>query len=183
MTTRPRRHAAARSLAAVSEWLGAEFFVRPFGDDGPFCRPGQGGANVFASLNGQPKTARRDLWEEQQQLEHLLAACPALAVQIQDDAAEFPSPIEALEALLQLEDQVAEDRVLLHWPQGQSLRLAGRASAAQFHVQVCQDRDWFAASGTLKVDPSLTVDMMKQIDDEAVLWEPLPASVAARSWS
>ena len=32
--------------------LRAEFFVRPFGDDGPFCRPGQGGANVFASLGG-----------------------------------------------------------------------------------------------------------------------------------
>ena len=157
--TRPHVH-----LLPFQGGLRAEFFVRPFGDDGPFCRPGQGGANVFASLNGQPKTARRDLLEEQQQLGCLLAACPALAVQVQDDAAEFPSPIEALEALLQLEDQVAEERVLLHWPQGQSLRLAGRASAAQFHVQVRQDRDWFAASGTLKVDRSLTVDMMKLIE-------------------
>ena len=157
--TRPHVH-----LLPFQGGLRAEFFVRPFGDDGPFCRPGQGGANVFASLNGQPKTARRDLLEEQQQLGRLLAACPALAVQIQNDAAEFPSPIEALEALLQLEDQVAEERVLLHWPQGQSLRLAGRASAAQFHVQVRQDRDWFAASGTLKVDQSLTVDMMRLIE-------------------
>ena len=36
--------------------------------------------------------------------------------------------VEALEALLQLEDQVAENRVVLHWPQGQSLRLAGRGT-------------------------------------------------------
>ncbi|MCY2994325.1 MAG: hypothetical protein NTY19_41595 [Planctomycetota bacterium] len=68
--------------------------------------------------------------EEQRQWEALLAACPALAAQAQGDAASFPSPVEALEALLQLEDQVAENRVVLHWPQGQSLRLAGRASAS-----------------------------------------------------
>ena len=144
--------------------LRAEFFVRPFGDDGPFCRPGQGGANVFASLGGQPKTARRDLPEELRQLESLLAACPALAAEAQGEAASFPSPVEALEALLQLEDQVAENRVVLHWPQGQSLRLAGRASAGQFQIHIRQDRDWFAASGTLKVDRSLSVDMMKLIE-------------------
>ncbi len=144
--------------------LRAEFFVRPFGDDGPFCRPGQGGANVFASIEGQPRTARRDLAEEQRQVEALLTACPALAAQAQGEAASFPSPVEALEALLQLEDQVAENRVVLHWPQGQSLRLAGRASAGQFQVHIRQDRDWFAASGTLKVDRSLSVDMMKLIE-------------------
>ncbi len=74
--------------------LRAEFFVRPFGDDGPFCRPSQGGANVFANLGGQPKTARRDLPEEQRQLESLLAACPALGTQTEGEAACFPSPVE-----------------------------------------------------------------------------------------
>ncbi len=144
--------------------LRAEFFVRPFGDDGPFCRPGHGEANVFASVGGRPMTARRNLKEERRQYETMLVDCLSLAAQTEDDTACFPSPIEALEALLELEDQVAENRVVLHWPQGRSLQLAGRASGSQLQMTIRRDRDWFAASGTLKVDPSLAIDMMKLIE-------------------
>ncbi|MBM4089832.1 MAG: hypothetical protein FJ276_10480, partial [Planctomycetes bacterium] len=144
--------------------LRAEVFVRPFRDEGPFCRPGQGAADVFANVGGQPKTARRDLAEELRQWEAVLAACPALAAQTEDRTAAFPSPVEALEAMLQLEDQVAADRVVLHWPQGQRFCLAGRASASQFQVRIRKDRDWFAASGALEVDPSLSLDMLKLIE-------------------
>ncbi len=144
--------------------LRAEFFVRPFGDDGPFCRPGQGEVNVFASFDGQPRTAHRDLAEERSRLEALSVDCLALSAQTEGDTACFPSPIEALEALLELEDQVAENRVVLHWPQGRSLQLAGRASGSQLQMSIRRDRDWFAASGKLKVDQSLAIDMMKLID-------------------
>ncbi|MDZ7619837.1 MAG: hypothetical protein U1E05_22795, partial [Patescibacteria group bacterium] len=127
--------------------LRAEFFVRPCGDDGPFCRLGHGEANVFAKVDGRPMTARRVLAEERRRYESLLTDCPSLAAQTEEDTAYFPSPIEALEALLELEDQVAENRVVLHWPQGQSLRLAGRASGSQLQMSIRRDRDLFAASG------------------------------------
>ncbi len=156
---RPHLH-----LLPYQAGLRAELYVRPLGDDGPFCRPGQGEANVFANVEGQPRTARRDLAEERGRYERLLADCASLATQVQDDTGYFPSPVEALEALLELEDQVAKNRVVLHWPQGRSLNLAGRATGAQLHMSIRRDRDWFAASGKLKVDPSLTIDMMKLIE-------------------
>jgi len=56
---RPRVH-----LLPHENGLRAEFNVRPFGDHGPFCRPGQGGPNVFANIDGKPKSACRDLAEE-----------------------------------------------------------------------------------------------------------------------
>lgn len=46
----------------------------------------------------------------------------------------------------------------MHWPQGRRFNLAGRASVSQFHVQIRKDRDWFAATGNLKIDKSLSLD-------------------------
>ncbi|MFV2067073.1 MAG: DEAD/DEAH box helicase [Pirellulales bacterium] len=152
-------------LLPYQDGMRAEFFVRPFGDDGPLCRPGQGGANVFADIGGQPKIARRDLAEELRRQEEAIRACPEIAARAENDTSIcFPSPIEALEALIELEDLLAAERIVLHWPQGRSLKLAGRATASQFQVHIRKDRDWFAASGNLNVDPSLSLDMMKLID-------------------
>ena len=152
-------------LLPYQDGLRAEFFVRPFSDDGPFYRPGQGGANVLANIGGQPKTAVRDLAEERRRQEDVIGACPEIAARAENgESICFPSPVEALEALIELEDLVAEERIVLHWPQGRSLNLACRASASQFQVHIRKDRDWFAASGNLKVDKSLSLDMMKLID-------------------
>ena len=152
-------------LLPYQNGLRAEFFVRPFGDDGPFCRPGQGGANVFANIGDRPQTARRDLDEELRLQEDTISACPEIAGRVENDTSIcFPSPFEALEALIELEDLLATERIVLHWPQGRSLNLAGRATASQLQVHIRKDRDWFAASGKLKVDKSLSLDMMKLID-------------------
>jgi len=152
-------------LLPYQDGLRAEFFVRPFGNDGPFCRPGQGGPNVFANISGCSMTARRDLAEELRRQADVIGACPELAARAENDTSIcLPSSIEALETLIELEDLVAQQRIVLHWPQGRSLNLAGRASASQFQVHIRKDRDWFAASGNLKVNKSLSLDMMKLID-------------------
>ncbi|MCA9211606.1 MAG: DEAD/DEAH box helicase, partial [Planctomycetales bacterium] len=151
-------------LLPYEDGLRAEFFVRPFGNAGPFCRPVQGGANVFANIDGQPKTAIRDLDEERRRQEAVIASCPELAARAAtSESFCFPSPIEALEALVQLED-LGDKEVELHWPQGHGLRLAGRASASQFQVHVRKDRDWFAVSGKLNVDKSLAIDMLQLVE-------------------
>ncbi len=110
-------------------------------------------------------TARRDLDEEHQRRDDAIAACPEIAARAEHESSIcFPSPIEALEALIELEDLVAEQKIVMHWPQGRSLNMAGRVSASQFQVQIRKDRDWFAATGNLKVDKSLSLDLMQLID-------------------
>jgi len=152
-------------LLPYQEGIRVEFFVRPFGEAGPFCRPGQGGEDIYASIDGNPQTAQRNLAEETRREAQVLAACPEIAARIDgSNSICFPSAVEALEALVELEELVGQQQVVLHWPQGGRLSLAGSASASQFQVHVRKDRDWFAASGSLKVDESLSIDMMQLID-------------------
>lgn len=158
----PRLHV---HLLPFQAGLRLELFVRPFGDDGPFSRPGKGGVNVFATLGGKPRSACRDLAEEKSRANALIESCPSLAESV-DGPDDFPTAIEALEMLLELEDYNAshDNALVLHWPQGKSMTLAGQVSASNFQVQIRKDRDWFAASGTLKVDRDLSIDMLKLIE-------------------
>ncbi len=152
-------------LLPYQEGLRVEFFVRPFGEEGPYCHPGQGGANVFATRDQQSFSAKRDLDEEKNRLRDVTAACSEILTRLDEDySACFSTPVEALEALIQLEDLQQEQQLVMHWPQGQRLKLAGRASESQLRVHIRKDRDWFAASGDLTVDPSLSLDMMKLIE-------------------
>ncbi len=158
--TRPHIH-----LLPDQDGLRAEFFVRPFGTDGPFCRPGIGAENLFASIDGKSQTTARLLTKERQYMDAVLNACPAMAAYVvEDGAVALPTPVEALETLLQLEELVTSKTIELHWPQGRSLTLAGQADEAQFKINIRKDRDWFAASGSLNVDKSLAIDLMDLLE-------------------
>jgi hypothetical protein len=69
--------------------------------------------------------------------------------------AEFARSDDALEMLLQIEPLREQGQLIVHWPQGQSLRIAGSVDAPQLRVQIKRDKDWFAASGQLVVDELL----------------------------
>jgi hypothetical protein len=184
--TKPHLH-----LVPYQDGVRAEFFVRPFGDAGPSYRPGEGGENVFAQIGGQPKSARRDLSAERRAAGRAILACPTLAAQvpnlpehaelqpsdIHEEAAEawaptaqdlaefyFPTPAEALELLLELQPPADAGQLVIHWPQGKRFRIAGQATASQFRLNIRRDRDWFAASGKLRVDSNLSLDMMQLVD-------------------
>ena len=143
----------------------AEFFVRPFSDAGPSYRAAEGGETVYAEVDGRTQTARRDLTEERQRRQAVVALCPSLQRQDDpfDDMLGFPTPGEALELLIELQPLSEAGQVVLHWPQGQTFNLAGEASTTQFQVRIRKDRDWFAASGELRVNDQLSIDMMELI--------------------
>ena len=140
----------------------AEFFVQPFGDSGPFFTPGLGGENVFAELLGESVSTRRDLKREKKLANEIVAASSSLA-NVSDgklSVCEFAAADEALEMLLEIEPLRASGKLVIHWPQGQSLRIAGSGDASQLSVRIERDRDWFSASGELIVDETLKLDML-----------------------
>ncbi len=170
-------------VTPYQEGLRGEFFVHPFGPEGPSYRPGAGGENVYAQVGGQPQAAYRDLGEERRRTGEIIAACPALAAWVPDlpppDDAEdwrlmlhdlegfgFPTAGEALELMLQLQPLADAGTVALHWPQGglKAFRVVGEVGLSQWHMSVRKDRDWFAVSGTLEVDDALAVDMLQLIE-------------------
>jgi len=154
-------------LTPYQQGLRAELFVRPLGEEGPFCRPGQGAASVFASVLGKPLTTRRDLKLEKKRLVKLLATSHQLDVRtVGDEQTEwlFHSTDDALELVVELQALAADSELTVLWPRGKTHDIAGQATSKQFRVSVSKDRDWFAASGKLKVNSQLTLDMMNLLD-------------------
>ncbi len=144
----------------------AEFFVQPFGEHGPFFTPGQGGENVFAELLAESVSTKRDLKREAKLAIEIVATCPSLSKHSDGtlSAFEFSFADEALDLLLEIEPLRENGKLTVHWPQGQSLRVAGSADTSQLRVRIERDKDWFAASGELVVDELLTLDMLQLMD-------------------
>ncbi|MCA9120021.1 MAG: DEAD/DEAH box helicase [Planctomycetaceae bacterium] len=161
----PRPHV---HLVPYQSGLRAEFYVRSFGSDGPFYRPGQGGENVFAEVGGEKMSTRRELQKEKSLASRVIESCLALREQrVNDDLdAEFifPTPLESLELALQLRPLVESEQVVLHWPKGKKFNVVKESDGSTFRMSIRRDKDWFAASGELKVDEELTLDMMKLLE-------------------
>ena len=157
-------------LLPFQDGVRAEFHVRPFGEAGPFARPGEGGETVFADIAGRQTAAQRQFDEEVKLRDAVVGACPVLQEQDDVDGIEsshefyFPTVLEALELATELQPLVEQKQVVLQWPQGRSFEVAGQASESQMQVRIKKDRDWFAASGKLVVDKDLSLDMMRLIE-------------------
>ncbi len=157
-------------LLPFQDGVRAEFHVRPFGEAGPFARPGEGGETVFADIGGKQTAAKRNFPEEMKRRDAVVAACPVLQEQDEVEDIEsshefyFPTVEEALEVATQLHPLVLQEHVVLHWPQGRRFEVAGQAAESQMQVRIKKDRDWFAASGKLVVDKDLSLDMMRLIE-------------------
>ncbi len=159
--SRPHLH-----LLPFHAGIRAEFFVRPFGENGPFFAPGQGGENVFADVQGESVSTKRNLKLEKKQTNEIVMACPSLSKVADETLAffEFSFADDALEMLLEIEPLHAKGKLTVHWPQGQSLKLAGSADSSQLRVRIERENDWFAASGELVVDELLTMDMLQLME-------------------
>ncbi len=162
--------ASAQIVAQLTPYdpgLRAEFFVQPFGEKGPFCRPGVGAQSMLAHVEGKSLTTTRDLTAEKKNFQYLFSQCHQLEARtVGDDQSEwlFAETDDALEFVVELQTQADQGKVMVLWPRGKTHDVVGRPSASAFQVSVRRDNDWFAASGKLKVDSDLTVDLMKLLD-------------------
>lgn len=146
--------------------LRVEFFVQPLGDSGPSFAPGKGGTHVFADVQGDRVSAQRDLKLETQLAHETIQSSPSLS-QVSDGslaAMEFPLAEDALEMLLQIEPLRHAGQIVVHWPQGQSLKIAGTATVSNLNLRIARNKDWFAATGELVVDELMKMDMLQLID-------------------
>jgi SNF2 family DNA or RNA helicase len=133
-------------------------FVKPFGSSGAYYKPGTGGINVFADIGGKKLQTARDLQKEISQLDTLIQHCPILQV-VEDNNGEWliDHPEDCLELLTQLE--AVRDQIVLEWPEGQKFKLLGDASIKQLQIKIQAQNDWFAASGQLRIDKKLVIEM------------------------
>ena len=132
--------------------------VAPFGGNGPYFQPGQGGKTVLARIDDTNVQAQRNLAREEAETEGIVASCPGLAFMDSIlDEWQVEDPASALEVLLEL--KACEDRIVLEWPNGERFRVRREVSFDSFSLKIKKEKDWFKAVGGLKIDKDLTVDL------------------------
>ncbi|NJN30506.1 MAG: ATP-dependent helicase [Synechococcales cyanobacterium RM1_1_8] len=151
-------------LLPAGEGLKVSLLCRPFGDQGPYYRPGQGGETVIADLDGRRVKTERRLDQEIAQAEALVAACPQLATTESDALGEWllEEPIQCLELLSELQE--IGDQAILEWPQGEKLKVSRRTDLDSLQLRLQRQGDWFGASGEIQVSDDQVVDMQRLLE-------------------
>ena len=160
-------HAVAEVEADAEPWVRLEPFeagltvaliVEPIAGSDIGFEPGQGGATVFASLDGDNVQAQRDLEAERLAVTRLAEACPRLAPRPTEyTPLILPEPILCLELLEQLEDAGARCK----WPKGEPFRIVARRSTASLSLSVKSVDAWLQASAKLAVDEDTVLDLKR----------------------
>ncbi|HSM84021.1 MAG TPA: ATP-dependent helicase, partial [Nodosilinea sp.] len=150
-------------LLPAGEGLKVSLLTRPFGDDGPYYRPGTGGEMVIAEIGGQRLQTHRDLKQEKTLARALEKACPTLQ-RLDDTDGEWliDDPEDCLELILELQE--VGDQAVVEWPEGEKLRIANRVSLSNFKIQIQRQRDWFAASGELQISDDEVMGMKQLME-------------------
>jgi superfamily II DNA or RNA helicase len=147
-------------LLPYSGGVKLELLVRPFGDAGPYFRPGGGGETVMAELQGKRVQARRDLRLETRRAADAICALPLLAGSEETDGEWlFPAPEAALELLLQL--QSLGDTARVAWPEGAKFKVRHEATTGHCRLSIRQSKDWFELEGELKLNEGLALDLQQ----------------------
>ncbi len=147
-------------LQPIGDGIQIEIFVQPFTDGGPVYKPGVGGSTVLAEINDKQLQTSRNFDLEQQYLEQVLEACPAL-YHVTDARWQLDDAEMALEALLQL--QSLGDFAVLEWPKGKAIRISRETGFSQVQFNVRKEKDWFSVSGEISIDDSQILEMQNLI--------------------
>lgn len=150
-------------LMPVGDGLKLEMFVKPFTQGGPYFKPGSGGTNVFAEIDGQRVQTQRKLDKEKSNALGVISSCPSLAgTESITESLPFEEPADCLQVLLELQE--LGDKILLEWPEGEKLKISPTVSFNKLKLSIKRETDWFGVSGELNVDESLTIDIQKVLE-------------------
>lgn len=143
--------------------LKVSILSRPFAQGGPYYRPGSGGEIVVAEIDGKRLQTQRNLLAEKQLAKAAIAGCSTLTrIEEQDGEWWIEDEEDCLELLLEL--QTLSDTVVIEWPEGEKLRVTHHGDLKNFQLNIQSQQDWFAATGELKLDNNLVLDMQNLLE-------------------
>jgi len=145
-------------LLPVGTGLKASLLSRPFGQGGPYYRPGTGGETVIAEIEGKRLQTKRNLNQEKQLAQAVLASCTTLMNREEEEGQWLiEDPEDCLELLLEL--QTLGENVVVEWPEGEKMRIRHSADLKNFSLNIQRQQDWFAATGELALSNDQVLDM------------------------
>ncbi len=157
-------------LLPAGSGLKVALLCRPFGDRGSYYRPGKGGLTVIAEIEGKRLQTSRQMEKEEELANHVLKSCQSLN-RYEPEGGEWliEEPEDCLHLLLELQE--LGERVIIEWPEGEKLRVTQQVGMKDFQMQIKRQNDWFAASGELKIEENLVLDL----ENLLVLLEKTPS--------
>ena len=156
--SRPHAH-----LIPYQDGIQLEFLVKPCGGDGSSFRAGKGGKNVLTEIKGKKVQAIRDFAQEKRARKQIIQACATLNhLEEIENRWVVDDPEDSLELLLELKE--CDDKVILEWPQGEKIAVRKEVSGNNFSLQIKSERDWFQATGSLKIDDKLALDLRQLME-------------------
>ncbi|PRP94318.1 DEAD/DEAH box helicase [Enhygromyxa salina] len=149
------------------QWNGKTFVaaaqVTPLGPDGPHFAPGDGPVKLVSRVHQKMLACTRDPAEENRRFEAMLAACPCLDSQPEDDGRWSIHDLDtALEVLIEL--HALGDEVTLTWPQQRKLTIPRELTSKDLRVAVESKQDWLRVDLELSVDESRVLGFKQLID-------------------
>lgn len=139
-------------------WL-VQAGVRPFGSKGRFFVAGVGRRALSYAAEGARLCTVRDLPRERERVLRLVAACPSLQrdADEQEDAAradEEHSWVLGEEGVLALLAELRDgpERCEVEWPERPALRLAGTVHGSRIRGRLRAIKGWYLASGKVALD-------------------------------
>lgn len=144
-------------ITPLDQGLKVNLLVRPFGDQGPYFRPGQGRNSPIIVLDSQQLKANRSLDNERMKADTVISACSYL--QLNNDGSDewsIEDPEECLEVLSNLQD--LKEPIKFEWPEGKKFSVTNSSSFDHLSLKISQNRDWFDVKGSLKVDEDTVVE-------------------------
>ena len=121
-------------LLPAGTGLKVAIMARPFAQGGPYFRPGLGGVNVIAEIDGERFQTTRNLPEEKKLAKAVEKSCPILGhYETEDGEWLVEDPEDCLELLLDL--QSLQEAAIIEWPEGEKMRIRPPGGDEQFQAQ------------------------------------------------
>lgn len=145
-------------LTPVNQGMKLNLFIRPFGDEGPYFKPGNGFQAPKIMMNGTSQRVSRNLVQERKSADALINSIEPLFLENKgDDEWHFYEPEKVLETLSNL--QAHQDDVRLFWPNGQKFSVSPPIDSKSLSLQVKGNLDWFSLEGNIKIDEKTVIDL------------------------
>ncbi|MCX7123482.1 MAG: DEAD/DEAH box helicase [Gammaproteobacteria bacterium] len=156
-------------LLPIREGLKAHLWMRPFGDQGLYCRAGEGQKSMIGELQTPQGLLKqkvlRDFKQEQKSIATLIDQCPSFT-DVNDGSTElyFESLESSLEVLLELEEYKQKNPLTLEWPKGQTFKVKSSISAKNMSLSITGRQHWFEYDGEVKIDENKTIGIKQLLD-------------------
>ena len=145
-------------ILPLGEGLKAEMFVKPFGTNPPYCKPGKGGMALMSNQGGERLQVTRNLALEIEYSEKILSEIQTIeGFDINDGLMTFTNPLDALELLEIL--KLHTDISVVEWPEGERLKVRYSANFNNLDIRLTSGIDWFELDGELKLDENLVISI------------------------